>query len=151
MKKVLLLIAFCFLLTSCQVQRNIKLTVINDYFDSLQDENENIVKIKAKSVHGHFFFRFYFRDDYSVENVEATLKSVKDFFDKNKVQEAIYTYYFDNYNEPAIVDQRPPSLWIVYYTKSSDNRVFYYEKVPVLESDIQDNLQMWHTDWVKYY
>jgi len=149
-KKLLIMLMISLLLIGCQNTKKIRIEAIEDYFDLLQEDNDNIVKIRSDSVPGHFFFSIYFDDDYPLEDVEDTLDLVKDFLDKEDVQEAMYTYYFDHYEEPAVVNQKPPSLWIKYYTQSSNNRVFYYEKWPVFDEDDIDSQKTWHDKWEKY-
>lgn len=92
MKKILLLLMFCFLITSlmsCEVETRFYSKDINDFLDEFSEKYPIIEDTKVRKSPGHIKIGIYFTSQSDIDLDETMYEDIREFFMQVDVQERI--------------------------------------------------------------
>lgn len=136
MKKYLIMIVFCILLTSCTSESKLRVGVLDEFIETLEEDFDYIDEVKATKTQGHINIIIHFTSTSESQTYESIYDELKSFFLVTDNQEKILKKYYglkdtDGIDYPIIfVKMIDSNDTMSHFVQSPVNHVYYYKDSP---------------------
>lgn len=123
--KFLIFICIALLLIGCENPKAFNLKNVEDYFDLLEDEHDNIIETNSMIVSGGIIFEIYFSSESLTEEIESILEEASLFLSDDELLLEIREYYA-NKNNIDKIESCYPTLTLIYKKEDETYSDFDY-------------------------
>lgn len=135
-------------LISCSVSRRFKQKDVVDYYDTISQKYDSILKIKGVVAFGSIWFDFYFDDDATLEDIENAMDDMILFLSDEDILLAIREYYYD-IDDSEDFKSTYPSMVIDYHVENEFKHKFSYRNSSIDYYDEKRKHQIKYQGWFK--